>query len=225
MPFHIWQKRLFLHLYLCSAFCLQILILLTSNSSSAYFCSRQGLKWNTSQDYVTLLLFSHSVVSDSSWPRGLQHTWLPCLSPLPRACSNLCPLSQWCHPTISPSVFHFSSCLQSFSASGSLLMSQLFTSGGQSIGASASVSVLQWIFRVDFLYEWLVLPPCSPRDSQESSTPQFKSINSSEDSWVPTKSAGNHQLEPLSQRILMAHLDIVKQLGSKIFSPESRSLS
>ena len=178
MPFHIWQKRLFLHLYLCSAFCLQILILLTSNSSSAYFCSRQGLKWNTSQDYLTLLLFSHSVVSDSSWPRGLQHTWLPCLSPLPRACSNLCPLSQWCHPTISPSVFHFSSCLQSFSASGSLLMSQLFTSGGQSIGASASVSVLQWIFRVDFLYEWLVLPPCSPRDSQESSTPQFKSITS-----------------------------------------------
>ena len=72
-------------------------------------------------------------------PHGLQHTRLPCPSPFPGACSNSCPLSQWGHPTISSSVVPFSSCLQSFPASGSFLMNWLFTSGGQSIGASASV--------------------------------------------------------------------------------------
>ena len=72
----------------------------------------------------------------------LQHSRLPCPSPSTGAYSNSCPLSQWCHPTISSSVSPFSSCLQSFPASGSFLMSQLFTSGGQSIGASASTSVL-----------------------------------------------------------------------------------
>ena len=71
-----------------------------------------------------------------------QHTRLPCPSPIPGACSNSCPLSQWCHPTISSSVILFSSCLQSFPASGSFPVSQLFTSGGQSTGASASASVL-----------------------------------------------------------------------------------
>ena len=75
-------------------------------------------------------------------PHGLQHTRLPCPSPSPRACSNSCPLRQWCHPTISSSVVPFSSCLQSFPASGSFPMSWLFTSGGQSIGASASASIL-----------------------------------------------------------------------------------
>ena len=88
------------------------------------------------------LLFTHSVMSNSLWPHGLQHTRLPCPSPSPGACSNSCPLSQWCHPTISSSVVPFSSCLQSFPASGSFQMSQFFTSGGQSIGASASASVL-----------------------------------------------------------------------------------
>ena len=68
----------------------------------------------------------------------MQHTRLPCPSPSPRACLNWCPSSQWCHPTISSSVIHFSSCLQPLPASGSFLMSQFFTSGGQSIGASAS---------------------------------------------------------------------------------------
>ena len=68
----------------------------------------------------------------------LQHARLPCTSPSPGACSNSCPLSQWCHPTISSSVVPFSSCLQSFPASGSFPMSQLFASGGQSIGASAA---------------------------------------------------------------------------------------
>ena len=80
-------------------------------------------------------------MSDSLQHHGLQLTRLPCPSS-PGACSNSCPLSWWCHPTISSSVVPFSSCLQSFPASGSFLMSQLFTSGGQSIGISASASVL-----------------------------------------------------------------------------------
>ena len=86
--------------------------------------------------------FSHSVVSDSLWPHGLQHARLPCVSPIPGVYPNPCPLSWWCHPTISSSVVPFSSCLQSFPATGSFQMSQLITSGGQSIGASASTSIL-----------------------------------------------------------------------------------
>ena len=87
----------------------------------------------------SLLLFSCSVVCDSLKPYGWQYVRLPCPSPSPGTCSNSCPLSQWCHPTISSSVVPFSSCLQSFPATGSFPMSQLFTSGGQTIGASASV--------------------------------------------------------------------------------------
>ena len=86
--------------------------------------------------------YSCSAVSNSLWSHGLQHPRLPCPSPIPRAYSNSCPLSQWWHPTISSSVLPFSSHLQSFPASGSLLMSQLFAWGGHSIGASASASVL-----------------------------------------------------------------------------------
>ena len=86
-----------------------------------------------------LPLFSRSVMSDSLWPHGLRHARLPCPSPSPWVYSNSCPLSQWCHPTISSYVIPFSSCLQSFPASGSFPMSWLFSSGGQSIGASASV--------------------------------------------------------------------------------------
>ena len=91
----------------------------------------------------SLLLFSHSVMTNSLQPHGLQHARLPCPSLSPGACSNSCPLSQWCHPTISSSVILFSSCLQSFPASGSSFpMSWLFSSGGQSIRASISASVL-----------------------------------------------------------------------------------
>ena len=94
---------------------------------------------------VIIFLFSqlsHSVMSDSLQPRGLQHARLPCSSPIPRAYSNSCPLSQWCHPTISSSVFLFSPSLQSFPASGSFPMSQLFASSSQGIGVTASASVL-----------------------------------------------------------------------------------
>ena len=119
-------------------------------------------------------------MSNSLPPHGVHHTRLPCPSSSPGVCSNSCPLSQWCHPTISSSFILFLSCLQSFLTSGSLLMSQLFTSGDQSIGASLQHGPFKWIFRLDFLSDWLVWSPCSSRDSQESSpTPQFKNINSS----------------------------------------------
>ena len=86
--------------------------------------------------------FSRSVVSDSLQPHESQHARPPCPTPTPGVYSNSCPLSWWCHPTISSSVVSFSSCLQSFPASGSFLVSQLFISGDQSIGGSASISVL-----------------------------------------------------------------------------------
>ena len=89
--------------------------------------------WTYSLSIPLLLLFSHSVVSDSLWLHGLQHISLPCPSPSPGACSNSSSLSRWCHPTISSSVVLFSSCLQSFPASGSFPVSRFFTSGGQSI--------------------------------------------------------------------------------------------
>ena len=91
---------------------------------------------------VSSVYFSCSVVSDSLRLHGLQYTRPPCPSPTPGAYSNSGPLSQWCHPTISSSVIPFSSRLQSFPVSGSFPMSQFFTSGGQSIGVSASASVL-----------------------------------------------------------------------------------
>ena len=91
---------------------------------------------------VVVVLFSLGVVSNSLWPHGLQHSRLHCPSLSPEDCSYSNPLSQWCHPTISPSVALFSSWPQSFPASGSFLMSQLFISAGKSIGASASASVI-----------------------------------------------------------------------------------
>ena len=91
---------------------------------------------------LSSLQFSCFIMSDSLQPHGLQHTRLPSLSPTPGSCSNSYPSSRWCHPTISSSVVLFSSCHQSFPASESFQMSQFFTSGGQSIGASASASVL-----------------------------------------------------------------------------------
>ena len=100
---------------------------------------------------IFTLLFSRSVVPESLQPCGLQHARLSCPSPSPRACSNSCPLSQWCHPTISSSVAPFSSCLLSFPASGFYPVSQLFASGGQSIGASASASVLPMTIQGWFL--------------------------------------------------------------------------
>ena len=120
-----------------------------------------------------------SVVSNSLPLHGLQHVRLPCPSLSPGVCSNLCPMSQWCYLTISSSATLFSICLQSFSTSRSFPKSPLFTSGGQSTGASASASVSPMNIQGG-LPLGLVWSPCSPRDSQKSfPAPQFKSINSS----------------------------------------------
>ena len=96
----------------------------------------------TRYTWTSLLLFSHSVMSDCLRPHGLQHPRSPCPSPILRPYSNSCPLSQWYHPAILSFVILFSSYLQSFPASRSFQMSQLFASGGQSIGVSASAAVL-----------------------------------------------------------------------------------
>ena len=89
---------------------------------------------------VWYLLFSHSVVSDTLWPNGLQQARLSCPSPSPKACSNSCPSSRWCHPNISSSIVPFSFCLKSCPTSESFPPSQFFEAGGQSIGVSASES-------------------------------------------------------------------------------------
>ena len=118
--------------------------------------------------------------SNSLRPHEPQHARPTCPFPTPKVHSNPCQLSWWCHPTVSSSVVPFSSCPQSFPASGSFPMSQLFASGDQSIGVSASASVLPVNIQDWFPLGWTGGSPCSPRDSQESSpTQQFKSINSS----------------------------------------------
>ena len=108
-----------------------------------YYWKAKELRFSESlfSNHCKSIQFSHSVTSETLQPNGLQHTRLPCPSPAPRAYSNSCPSSQWCYLTISSSVVPFS-CLQSYPASGSFQMNQLFTSGGQSIGVSASASVL-----------------------------------------------------------------------------------
>ena len=149
-------------------------------------------------------------MSDSLWPHGLQHARPPCPSPTPRAYSNSCPSRRGCHPTILCSVIPFSSCLQSFPTSGSFPMSRFFTSGGQSIGVSASVlptNIQDW-----FPLGWTGLISLSPRDSQESSsTPQFKRISSlvlsllyhqTHIHWVDDAIQPSHPLLPPSTSVL-----------------------
>ena len=103
---------------------------LTLTVSHNNFHSMRFLKFNFPSTSLSSVQFSYSVVSNSLQPHGLQHTRLPCLWPIPGACSNSCPSSWWCHPTISSSVVPLSSCLQSFPASQSFPMSQFFSSGG-----------------------------------------------------------------------------------------------
>ena len=165
--------------------------------SSSKGTSRPGIKpaslispaltvelFTTSATWEALVLLSvqFSSVTQSCltlWYHEPQHASLPCPSPTPGVHPNPCPLSRWCYPTISSSVVPFSFCPQSFPVSGSFQMSQLVESGGQSIGLSASTSVLPVNTQDWSLLDGLVGSPCSPRDSQKSSpTPQFKSINS-----------------------------------------------
>ena len=135
-------------------------ILYTARESSPLFtANKESPHAAKTKCSPQLLLFSCSVMSDSLPPHGLQHARLPCPSPSSGACSNSCPLSWWCYPTISSSIIPFS-CFQSLPASGSFPVSQLLVSGGQSIGASASVLSM------------------NIQDSQESSPiPHFKRIN------------------------------------------------
>ena len=164
---------------------------------------------------------ARSVLSHSLLPHGLQHARLFCPSPSPGACSNSCPLSQWCHPTIFSSVVPFSSCFQSFPASGSFLMSQLFASGGQNIGASASPSVLPANTQDWSALGWTGWISLQSKDSQESSpTLHFKSINSSVLSFLysPTLTTvhdhwKNHSLDLL---------DFVGKVRSLLFNMLSR---
>ena len=143
--------------------------------------------------------FSLSVVSDSLRPHGLQQTRLPCPSLTPGACSNSCPLSRWCHPTISSSVLPFSTCLQSFPALGSLPVSQFFTSGGQNNRASASVlpmNIQDWFplkkggcWRTDAFELWcwirLLRVPCTARRSNQFILKEINPEYSSE--WLMLK--------------------------------------
>ena len=131
---------------------------------------------------VSSVQFSHSVVSDSLQPHGLQHARPPCPSPTPGLYSNSCPLSWCCHPTISSSFASFSSCPQFFAASGYFPISQLFTSGGQSIGASALVSVqfssVQSLSRVQLLATpWTAARQASLSITNSRSSPKLMSIN------------------------------------------------
>ena len=124
------------------------------------------------------VLFSHSVLPDSLQPHGLQHIRLPCPSAALGAYSNSCPLSGWHHPIISSSVIPFSSRLQSFQASGSFQMSQLFTSGGQSIRVSASTSVFPMNIQDWFPLGWTgTLCALGPRDPTETETELCMSIS------------------------------------------------
>ena len=117
-------------------------LLLTTNNSTAFCPTCHQVSTVVTTPQFSSVQFSCSVVCDSLRPHELQHSRPLCPSPTPRAYTKSCPLSHWCHPTISSSVVPFSSCPQSFPASGSFQMSQLFASGGQSIGISASTSVL-----------------------------------------------------------------------------------
>ena len=152
----VWQKRE--RIFPSSYTCMSVQMYIHLRWTVALFvlaCMRTHTHKHTHRR-KTSVQFSHSVVSDFLWRHGLQHSRPPCPSPTPRAYSNSCPPSMWCHPTISSSVIPFSSHLQSFPASGSFLTSQFFTSGGQSIGVSASTSVLpmniqNWFPKIDWL--------------------------------------------------------------------------
>ena len=126
---------------------------ITSPVHMTHICLLESPSW-VSATYISQVLrlvqFNHSVLSNSLWPHGLQHTRLPCPSPTPRACSNSPTSNQWCHPTISSSVVPFSSCIQSFPASWSFPVSCLHTLA-KVLELQLQHQSLQWKFRTDFL--------------------------------------------------------------------------
>ena len=130
-------------------------------------------------------------MSDSLQPHELQHARPPCPSPTPRVYSNSCPLSPWCHPTISSSVVPFSSCLQSFPASGPFPISQFFTSGGQSVGFSFSINPSsEYLWLISFRVDWFDLAVQGTLKSLLQN--QFESINSSVLRWDWKFQPSNH---------------------------------
>ena len=132
----------------------------------------------SSRSSIVFIQFSLSVMSNSLWTHGLQHNRLPCPTPTPRACSNSCPLSQGCHPTISSSVIPFSSCLQSFPASGSFPESVLHIRWPEHWSFSLSISPSnEYSGLISFRINWFDLLAVQEID-KSSPTPQFKSINS-----------------------------------------------
>ena len=147
----------------------------------------------------------------------------PVLHHLLELAQTLGPLSRWCHPTIWSSVDPFSSCLQSVPASGSFLRSQCFTSGGQVLELQLQRQFFQWIFKVDFLLDWLVWSPCSPRDSLEPCvTRQFKSLNSLAFSflYIPTLTCTHDYWEKPS----FDYMDLCHKVMSLLFNMLSRSV-
>ena len=154
-------------------------------------------------------------------PHESQHARPLCPSPSPGVYSNSCPLSQWCHPTISSSVVPFSSCPQSLPASGSFPVSQLFSWGGQSIGVSASASVPPMNTQDWSPLGWAGWTSCSPRDSQESSpTPQFKNINSSMLRFLHSRTLTSYMTT--RKTIALTRQTFVGKLMSLLFNMLSR---
>ena len=147
-----------------------------------YFTWRKFLNfglWKGLETMTQFSQFSHLVVSDSLRLHGLQHARLPRPSPAPGAYSNSCPLSRWCHPTISSSVGPFSPTFSLSQHQGLLQWVSSLHQVAKVLEFQLQHQSFQWIFRTDFLWDGLVGSPCRPRDSQESSpTPHFKSINS-----------------------------------------------
>ena len=142
------------------------------------FCLKPGKGFINDSYYCCCSLTN--LCLHSLQPHGLQPAKLPCPSLSPRVCSDSCPSSHWCHPTILSSVVPFSSCLQSFLASRFFQWVSSSHQVAKGLEFQLQHQSFQWIFRSDFLYDGLVRSPCSPRDSQESSpTPQSKSISSS----------------------------------------------
>ena len=171
--------------------------------------------------HQSLVQFSHSVVSNSLRPHGLQQARLLCLSPTPRVCSNSCPSSQWCRPTIFSSVIPFSSCLKSFPASESFF--QWISSSNQVANVlqfELQHQSFQWLFRTDFLQDGLVWSPCSPRGAQEfSPTSQFKSISSSVLSFMIQLS---HPYVSTGKAIALSTWTFVGKVMSLLFNMLSR---
>ena len=167
----------------------------TVNKNIACHISKQKMLWpsghqpsqpplNVSVQFSSVQ-FSHSFMSNSLWPHGLQHARLPCPSPTSKAYSKSCPLHWWCDPIISSSVVPSPPAFNLSQHQGLFQWISSLYQVTKVLEFQLRYQSFQWTFRVDFLKDGLVLSPCSPRDSQESSPkPQFKSINSSALSFV-----------------------------------------